>query len=70
MKMRNLLVGTALAATVIGGSVVLPATTAPVKPASAMGSCEVIRTKHTPKVKCNPKIQLCYYYTYQTVCGP
>jgi len=67
MNLKKLLIGTAVAAAVVGGGVILPATAAPTAPASAMNVCKTVRTTHTTP-GCDTKKYICTYYTYKEVC--
>lgn len=69
MKLKKFLIGTSVAAAVIGGGIVLPATAGPTAPASAMNVCKTYKTTHID-AKClrlHPN-SICVYYTYEEVC--
>lgn len=69
MNLKKLLIGTAVAASVIGGGIIIPAATT-TAPASAMNVCQTIRVTHTDATcKKNHPNLICTYYTYKTVCG-
>lgn len=66
MNLKKIVIGTSIAAAVLGGVTVLPVAVA--APANAGPLvCHTVKTLHT-KANCDRAVRICGYYTYKEIC--